>query len=109
MPAPSRHATPAPPEIAWPAPAGDKARAPWRIRLLRGIEQELRSSATLRGADPHLLLRVALPADSPPVTGGPLARLAAGDARAMESCIDAFGPLVWGIVLKRVRDRAAAE
>lgn len=109
MPAPSRDATPAPPEIAWAAPAGDKARAPWRIRLVRGIGQEKKSAAPLRGADPHLLQRVALPADSPPITDGPLARVAAGDARAMESCIDAFGPLVWGIVLKRVRDRAAAE
>ncbi|MEI7928186.1 MAG: sigma-70 family RNA polymerase sigma factor [Verrucomicrobiales bacterium] len=38
-----------------------------------------------------------------------LARVASGESRAMEACIEAHGGLVWSIVLKRVRDRPAAE
>jgi RNA polymerase sigma-70 factor (ECF subfamily) len=38
-----------------------------------------------------------------------LAGVARGDAGAMDACIEAHGVLVWSIVLKRVRDRMAAE
>lgn len=38
-----------------------------------------------------------------------LPQVAAGDADAMENCVDTFGPLVWSIVRKRVRDQTAAE
>jgi RNA polymerase sigma factor (sigma-70 family) len=84
-------------------------RAPWRVRLVRGIGQEKKSAAPLRDENSHLSQGVASPADPSTTTDGLLARVAAGGGRAMESCIDSFGPLVWGIVLKRVRDRSAAE
>ncbi len=38
-----------------------------------------------------------------------LARVARGDPKAMEACIEAYGGLVWTIVLRRVRDHSAAE
>lgn len=38
-----------------------------------------------------------------------LPRLAAGEPRAMNECIDRFGGLVWGIVRRTVKDQADAE
>jgi RNA polymerase sigma-70 factor (ECF subfamily) len=38
-----------------------------------------------------------------------LPRLAAGEPRAMNECIDRFGGLVWGIVRRSVKDQADAE
>jgi RNA polymerase sigma-70 factor (ECF subfamily) len=38
-----------------------------------------------------------------------LARIARGDSRAMESCLETHGALVWGIVSRRIRDHSAAE
>lgn len=42
-------------------------------------------------------------------SAGLLAEVARGDSRAMERCIEVHGPLVWGVVLRRVRDHSAAE
>ena len=38
-----------------------------------------------------------------------LPRLAAGEPRAMNECIDRYGGLIWGIVRKSIKDNAAAE
>lgn len=38
-----------------------------------------------------------------------LTRLAAGEARAMNLCIDQYGSLVWGLVRRQVKDTAEAE
>lgn len=38
-----------------------------------------------------------------------LPRVAAGEQRAMNLCIDQYGPLVWGLVRRYVKDTAAAE
>lgn len=38
-----------------------------------------------------------------------LPRLAAGDADAMAECIERYGPLVWGLVRRTVKDSAEAE
>ncbi len=35
--------------------------------------------------------------------------VAKGDEEAMRKCIDAYGPLVWSIVCKRINERAEAE
>jgi len=38
-----------------------------------------------------------------------LPRLAAGEPRAMNECIDRYGALIWGIVRRAIKDNAAAE
>jgi len=38
-----------------------------------------------------------------------LPRLAAGESRAMNECIDRYGGLIWGIVRRAIKDNAAAE
>lgn len=38
-----------------------------------------------------------------------LPRLAAGEPRAMNECIDRYGGLIWGIVRRAIKDNAAAE
>lgn len=38
-----------------------------------------------------------------------LPRVAAGEPRAMNLCIDQYGPLVWGLVRRYVKDAAEAE
>lgn len=38
-----------------------------------------------------------------------LPRLAAGEPRAMNECIDRYGGLIWGIVRRSIKDNAAAE
>jgi RNA polymerase sigma-70 factor (ECF subfamily) len=38
-----------------------------------------------------------------------LTRLASGEPRAMNLCIDQYGPLVWGLVRRYVKDSAEAE
>ena len=104
----SRDTASTPPGIAWLDPSPIH-RAPWRIRMVQRVGGWKKIHDPLRDENSHLWQGVASPADSSSDTAGLLARVAAGDGRAMEACIDAFGPLVWGIVLKRVRDRAAAE
>jgi RNA polymerase sigma factor (sigma-70 family) len=104
----SRAAAPVPPGSAW-LDLSPIRRAPWRIRLAHRIPGRKKTHAPLREENPHLRQGVAFLADSSSQTAGLLARVASGDGRAMESCIDAFGSLVWGIVLRRVRDRAAAQ
>jgi RNA polymerase sigma-70 factor (ECF subfamily) len=83
--------------------------APWRIRLLLGI-QPAAGSRRLQSRDSALqACRVTASSDPTPGESGILARVAGGDDHAMESCIQAYGPLVWAIVQRRVRDRSAAE
>jgi RNA polymerase sigma-70 factor (ECF subfamily) len=38
-----------------------------------------------------------------------LPRIAKGDEEAMRKCIDAYGPLVWSIVCRRIDQRTEAE
>ncbi len=38
-----------------------------------------------------------------------LSRLAAGESRAMNECIDRYGNLIWGIVRRSIKDNSAAE
>ncbi|MCW1921895.1 sigma-70 family RNA polymerase sigma factor [Luteolibacter arcticus] len=108
MSALSRNAAATPPGSAW-LDLVPIRRAPWRIRLVHRLHGTEKNHGPLRDENPHLRQGVASPANSSPETAGLLARVASGDGRAMETCIDAFGSLVWGIVLKRVRDRTAAE
>ena len=81
-------------------------RAPWRVRLVRNLS--LHPAANVRLHSNNTGLSHAVPA-SGPSTLNHLVGVARGDAGAMDGCIEAYGGLVWGIVLKRVRDRTAAE
>lgn len=47
--------------------------------------------------------------DSPTPQQSILPRLAAGESRAMNECIDRFGGLVWGIVRRSIRNESEAE
>jgi RNA polymerase sigma-70 factor, ECF subfamily len=87
-------------------PDAEKARAPWRVRLVQGISFNRLPKPRLHSNKVELSDSVSV---STPSTPDLLARVARGDARAMEACIEAHGGLVWSIVLKRVRDRSAAE
>ncbi|RYD48785.1 MAG: hypothetical protein EOP83_26040, partial [Verrucomicrobiaceae bacterium] len=98
MSAPSRAAAPVPPGIVW-QDLSPIHRARWQIQLVRRIPGGKKNPYPLRDENPHLWQGVASPANSPSDTAGLLARVAAGDGKAMESCIDSFGSLVWGIVL----------
>jgi RNA polymerase sigma factor (sigma-70 family) len=42
-------------------------------------------------------------------TGNILPRVAAGEADAFRECIEAYGGLIWSLVRRRLRNRAAAE
>jgi RNA polymerase sigma factor (sigma-70 family) len=54
--------------------------------------------------------RIQLVTTDVPSTHDPvLPRLAAGEARAMNACIDRFGSLVWSIVRRTVKDQSDAE
>lgn len=87
-------------------PGGREAGVPWRIRLVRHLHHDLAEGHHLQCHPSALTDRVSATSDSPAAL---LARIAQGDSRAMESCLEIHGPLVWGIVLRRVRDRSAAE
>ncbi len=80
------------------------SRAPWRLRLVRNL-----ASRRLHSAAPALDDDVRSPGDASRDHHGLLAKVADGDGRAMESCLEAYGPLVWSIVRRRVPDRGAAE
>jgi RNA polymerase sigma-70 factor, ECF subfamily len=87
-------------------PVAQRRGAPWRVRLVRGITAGRKSNVWLQPNKPALVVSVTTPGALP---SDFLGRMARGDERAMEACIKAHGGLVWSIVLKRVRDRSAAE
>jgi len=88
-----------------PAAAG----ASWRVRLVRRLGPASRKNHRLQAAAPALTDAVLGPEPSTTNSAGLLAGVARGDSRAMERCIEVHGPLVWGVVLRRVSDRSAAE
>lgn len=84
-------------------------RAPWRVRLVRRLGSPAAKSLRLHSVDPDLKRSVP---DTGATSSAPPALLdavAKGDARAMKQCIEVHGPLVWGIVRRRVKDHFAAE
>ncbi len=87
-------------------PGEQGSRAPWRVRLVRGIAFRRNSNDRLQSNKPVVTDHVTI---SGATSSDLLARVANGDERAMAACIEAHGGLVWSIVLKRVRDRSAAE
>lgn len=81
--------------------AGGRARPRWARRLPSG------ASRLLNFRTAGLLPEVpALPDDSAPLL---LKAVARGDDKAVERCLTVYGPLVWSIVRRRVKDRFAAE
>ena len=85
---------------------GRVPRAPWRVRLVRGLALRSRTNDWLQSNKP-VVTDCVIP--SAATSSDLLARVARGDEHAMAACIEAHGGLVWSIVLKRVRDRSAAE
>jgi RNA polymerase sigma-70 factor (ECF subfamily) len=84
-------------------------RAPWRVRLVRRLGSPSGRTLRLHSVDPDLKRSVP---DTGATSSAPPALLdavAKGDARAMKQCIEVHGPLVWGIVRRRVKDHFAAE
>lgn len=87
-------------------PGERESRAPWRVRLVRGLAFRQKSNDGLHSNKPVVIHDVTISGAS---SSDLLARVARGDEHAMAACIEAHGGLVWSIVLKRVRDRSAAE
>lgn len=90
------------------APARE-TKASWRTRLGRDRIIQQKDTRDLQARFPALDGGVITSGDTLSSHAGLLARVAQGDPSAMEEFIGAYGPLVWGIVLKRVRDHSAAE
>ena len=85
--------------------APTEVRAPWRVRLVRGVQKRQR----LQIQGPALTHRVTDPGHSAPEKPLLLSKVGLGDSSAMEDCIRTHGPLVWSIVQRRVQDRTDAE
>lgn len=82
-------------------------RAPWRVRLVRHLNSQMSQSQPLKSSNPGLMASVSeQPIASPPAL---LVAVAKGDAGALERCFESYGPLVWAIVRRRVKDHFAAE
>ena len=84
-------------------------RAPWRVRLVRRLGSPATKSLRLHSVDSDLKPSVpetGATSSAPPAL---LDAVAMGDSRAMKQCIEVHGPLVWGIVRRRVKDHFAAE
>lgn len=84
-------------------------RAPWRVRLIRRLGSPAVQSLRLHSVNPELERSVPEPGATSLTLPPLLAAVAQGDARAMKQCIEVHGPLVWGIVRRRVKDHFAAE
>lgn len=84
-------------------------RVPWRVRLVRRLGPPPVKSLHLHSMDTDLergVPETGATSSAPPAL---LAAVAKGDPRAMRQCIEVHGPLVWGIVRRRVKDHFAAE
>ena len=84
-------------------------RAPWRVRLVRRLGSPSSRTLRLHSVDPELERSVpetGATSSAPPAL---LDAVAKGDARAMKQCIEVHGPLVWGIVRRRVKDKSGIE
>ena len=86
-----------------------KERAPWRVRLVKRLGEPSGKTLRLHSVDPELERSVPDTGAAPPAVPALLAAVAKGDASAMKQCIEVHGPLVWGIVRRRVKDHFAAE
>ena len=86
-----------------------KQRAPWRVRLVRRLGSSAGKSLQLQSVDSDLKRSVPETGATSSAAPALLNAVAKGDARAMRECIEAHGPLVWGIVRRRVKDHFAAE
>jgi RNA polymerase sigma-70 factor (ECF subfamily) len=84
-------------------------RAPWRVRLVRRLGSVSRQSLHLQSADSDLEPSVPETGATSPAPPALLEAVAKGDPRAMKECIEFHGPMVWGIVRRRVKDHFAAE
>lgn len=83
------------------------ARPPWRVRVLRHGDLPNFRSRPLNSAIPGLIASVPeFPTIHPPAL---LDAVAKGEERAVEWCFKIYGPLVWTIVRRRVKDLSAAE
>ncbi len=77
------------------------ARGETKENPTEGIFGQSKESAYAR----QLTVTAADPSNPAPL----LPRLAAGDSGAMGECIDRYGPLVWGLVRRSVKDSTEAE
>lgn len=84
-------------------------RAPWRVGLVRRLGTSSGQNLRLHSVDADLRRGVPDTGVISPTSPALLDAVAKGDPRAMKECIGAHGPLVWGIVRRRVKDHFAAE